>query len=211
MMNRSFFSFAPLMGLSAVSLVLAGCSGGNAAGLLPTPRAVAPSPTIPVAASLFTAPSLPVAPAPASLAASSQTALPDDLSLAAEKAVNDYRQSQGLAPLTHDDRLARIAGGYAARMAAEGFFSHADPQNHTVFDRLNDAGERWALAGENLAWVSARSGEEVSYAVNGWIASEKHRENMLTPGYTRSAIGVRADASGSVYFVQVFELPVTRP
>ena len=51
-------------------------------------------------------------------------------------------------------------------------------------------------------WVDDR----VQTAVESWMRSRRHREAMLTPDYTHTAIGVAVDDDGELYFTQLFLL-----
>ena len=52
-------------------------------------------------------------------------------------------------------------------------------------------------------WVDDR----VQTAVESWMRSRRHREAMLTPDYTHTAVGVAVDDDGELYFTQIFLLP----
>jgi uncharacterized protein YkwD len=131
----------------------------------------------------------------------------DSVSEAAEDAINAVRIAEGLTPLRHDRKLAKVAAEYARRMAAEGFYSHNDPQGKTVLDRVNGAGYAWGIVGENLARVKTKPGNEVPFTVSGWMNSTKHRANILRADYSDSAIGVAKSSDGMTYLVQVFAAP----
>ncbi|MBC8134724.1 MAG: CAP domain-containing protein [Fibrella sp.] len=61
--------------------------------------------------------------------------------------------------------------------------------------------------GENLARVRTKPGNEIGFAVDGWMKSAVHRGNILRADYTQSAVGVARSADGTTYLVQVFASP----
>jgi len=120
-------------------------------------------------------------------------------------AVNDARRDRGLPPLTADPRLTQVAPGHSCAMAERGFFDHAAPDGSTMGDRLRAAGVRYRSAGENIARIQSR-GDPAVRAVTGWLRSEGHRENILSPRFTATGVGV-CQVGRSVYFTQLFLLP----
>jgi uncharacterized protein YkwD len=99
--------------------------------------------------------------------------------------VNSERQSKGLTRLTCDMYVSNIAQNHAMDMARRNYFSHISPEgkNHTA--RLNDAGTKYILAGENLAW-GQNSGKDV---VVKWMNSSGHRANILYKDFNAMGIG----------------------
>src|SRR4051794_37205563 len=54
---------------------------------------------------------------------------------------NQQRAAVGAPPLTLDPGLSALAGPYAQRMVAEGFFSHISPDGVGFGERLADIGD----------------------------------------------------------------------
>jgi len=100
--------------------------------------------------------------------------------------VNRHRRSIGLAPLTWNDRAARVAEAHSRDMVQRGFFSHRDPDGRSPFDRVRRAGIRFRAAGENIA-AGQLTADEV---FRDWMASKGHRENIEGRMYTQQGIGV---------------------
>jgi uncharacterized protein YkwD len=116
-------------------------------------------------------------------------------------AVNEGRRREGLAPLIVDHELTRIARDHSCAMARGGFLAHTTPQGESLRDRVIKAGKRYVTIGENIARIDGR--DPAARAVAGWLKSPSHRENIMSPGFTR--VGVGACRSGrAVYFTQVF-------
>lgn len=144
--------------------------------------------------------------------------------------VNGERRKAGLDNLEWDPRLAAIALSHSRDMAERGYFDHLGLEGNDFADRYRENGYavstelpgRILLGGENLFKCSVvksyfydeAGGETSGYlfnnpdelaqaAVEGWMASAGHRENILTP-YSREGIGVYVDAHGDVYVTENF-------
>ncbi len=111
--------------------------------------------------------------------------------------VNEERQKYGLAPLTEDGDLVRVARIKAEEMGRLGYFSHTSPHYGTPFAMMHRFGIEYRTAGENIA-AGYATPEEV---VRGWMLSSGHRANILNPDFTR--IGVGCAAQGR-YWTQLF-------
>lgn len=111
--------------------------------------------------------------------------------------INRERRSRGLAPVTAERRLTRMAGRHARAMVRLGFFSHTAPGGRTLSDRLRAAryGGRPVVVGEALAWgQGARAAPRAIVRV--WMHSPPHRAVLLGRNYRHIGIGV---APGSPY------------
>lgn len=109
--------------------------------------------------------------------------------------VNQERSAAGLAPLTRAGELENAARGYAAAMAAGGFFGHTAPDGSTPSRRIDAAGYRgWSWVAENIA-AGQRSPEQV---MAGWMNSPGHRQNLLSPTAREIGIG-HVQQPGSAY------------
>jgi uncharacterized protein YkwD len=119
--------------------------------------------------------------------------------------VNAVRRQHGRAPLERDRALARTARDYSCRMAAHRFFSHQPPDGSTLADRIRAAGKPYEVVGENLA-MNVDVADPVAAAVQGWMKSRTHRDNILRREFTETGVGIcRRD--GSYYFTQLFLRP----
>ena len=118
--------------------------------------------------------------------------------------INQQRAHARLSQLKWDDRLGGIAREYSRQMAREGFFDHYDPAGKTVKDRAFEADvKNWTRIGENLFACEANAGF-ATLAVDGWMKSRTHRENILDSGWTATGIGVATARDGSIFVTQVF-------
>ncbi len=130
--------------------------------------------------------------------------------------VNEERRRRGLDPLAFDPELREVARYHSADMAENGYVAHTSPDGETVADRydrfgydcrvsLDEGG--YSTGGENL-YRTAYAGQTLSRdeladrAVDGWLSSPGHRENLLRDDWKREGIGVVVDVEGDV--VQVY-------
>ena len=111
--------------------------------------------------------------------------------------VNAERARYGLAALTEDWELSRVARYKAQDMRDRHYFDHTSPTYGSPFDMIRAFGLHYRSAGENIAY-GYRTPESV---VQAWMTSSGHRANILNASYTR--IGVGYVASGN-YWVQHF-------
>ena len=118
--------------------------------------------------------------------------------------VNGRRARKGLSALEWDDRLASVARGYSAQMARDDHFEHEDRDGRTVIDRAMRAGVRgWRRIGENLFYCEPT--DEIShFAVEGWMRSPSHRDNILDRKWTATGIGIFRSRDGRSFITEIF-------
>ena len=144
--------------------------------------------------------------------------------------INAERIERGLSPLDHIEKIRLIARSHSEDMAARDYFAHTSPEGLSPTDRGNEAGYdcrknygsyyTYGLA-ENIhqGWLydsyRTLNGRIVSYdwftleglartAVDGWMTSPGHRQNILDDSYDRTGIGVAIAEDGKVYITQNF-------
>ncbi len=98
---------------------------------------------------------------------------------------NQERAKHGLALLSIDSELAKVARAKSKDMAEHGYFDHTSPTYGTPFDMMDEFGVTYQTAGENIA-RGQFTPEEV---VQAWMNSEGHRANILNPSYTHIGVG----------------------
>jgi uncharacterized protein YkwD len=104
-----------------------------------------------------------------------------------------------LKPLKMNQKLMVAARKHAENMAMQDKLEHVlDDKNPA--DRVKAAGYKYKLVGENIAW----GGKTPKVVVGGWMESEPHRKNILTPEYTEIGVGMVKNAKGEPYWAQVF-------
>lgn len=109
--------------------------------------------------------------------------------------VNEIRAENGMQTFEWSDDLATVGRNHAEDMYVRNFFSHKNPDNKSPFDRMKEYGISYMYAAENIA-QGQKSPQE---AVNGWMNSAGHRENILNPNLKKLGVGFYKD-----YWCQLF-------
>lgn len=105
---------------------------------------------------------------------------------------NQNRLSNGLPAFSLNSKLNTAAQNKANHMIANDYWAHVAPDGTTPWYFFDQAGYAYLVAGENLAY-----GFDTSLgAVNGWMASPSHRDNILLPDYEQVGFGI---ANGENY------------
>ncbi|MBZ9712624.1 CAP domain-containing protein [Deinococcus multiflagellatus] len=102
--------------------------------------------------------------------------------------------------LTLNAQLTQAAQGHASDMAAQNYFSHTGKDGRTFAQRITAAGYAWRAAAENIA-AGQSTPEQV---VAGWLKSEGHCKNMMSPAYKELGVGYAQGGSYGHYWVQDF-------
>lgn len=117
---------------------------------------------------------------------------------------NEVRQQHGLAPLTWDPDLCRMARTHSMNMGAQDFFSHEGPEGSHLRDRARASGIlRFRVLAENIAYNQGYD-DPGAFAVERWMLSPGHRANILAQEFQASAIGSFVTKDGKVYLTQAF-------
>jgi uncharacterized protein YkwD len=99
--------------------------------------------------------------------------------------VNQERQRQGLAELTHEPKLTEAAREHAQRMADRGSLSHQFPGEPALRDRIARTDLRFKAVAENVGYANS-----VERVHSTFMRSPGHRANILDPDYNAVGIGV---------------------
>ena len=143
---------------------------------------------------------------PAGLTYAAEPASPVDLmERRAVQQINVVRGEHMRGPLRTDAELARLAREYSCALLHRGALSHTDPDGKTVSDRVRSVGKKVLAVGENLA-RSTGPGDPLGAAIDAWMQSPAHRENILRPDFTDTGVGI-CRAGTTYYFTQVFLRP----
>lgn len=105
--------------------------------------------------------------------------------------VNAERRKKGCAALRVDLRLVQSARVHSAEMATTNHFEHSSPNGGTPWDRMGAAGYKDGGA-ENIA----RGYQTAEEAVQGWMASPGHRNNILNCQLVATGVGVNLGTGG---------------
>jgi len=120
--------------------------------------------------------------------------------------INKQRETLAFEPLTWSDEVAKIARLHSENMANFKFFSHAGLDGLMVNDRADSFGiNKWRAISENIAYNRGYE-NPVEFAVERWMLSPKHRDNLLNSRWTESGVGIAVTADGTYYFTEVFLL-----
>src|SRR6185436_12449149 len=108
--------------------------------------------------------------------------------------ISSLRSSEGLAPLSRDEKLDALAQAHAERMRDGHAVAH-DMGDGDLRARFEAEGTLDARAvGENVAHAPS-----VALAHRALHASPSHRINLLRVDYTHMGIGIAKAPDGSVY------------
>jgi uncharacterized protein YkwD len=116
--------------------------------------------------------------------------------------LNDIRVSHGLVPLRANRQLAAAAEAHSTQMLADGYFAHESADGSPFWKRLTGYSTAaphgtWSV-GENLLWSSPDV--DAGRAVQLWMASPEHRENILSARWRDIGIAaVHAEAAPGTY------------
>ena len=123
--------------------------------------------------------------------------------------INEERTKAGCAPLQVNVKLVAAAQKHSEDMAFNDFFSHTGSNGSSPGQRIAAEGYSYSTWTENIA---AGYGTAAS-AVNGWMGSEGHRNNILNCNLQETGVGYfyLQNDTGSVnygrYWTQVFASP----
>jgi uncharacterized protein YkwD len=105
--------------------------------------------------------------------------------------LNAQRKAHGLAPFKLAARLDKAAQGHACDNAARRSISHDSSDGGTLKTRLRKAGYKFRAAAEN----TGRGFGTGARAVEWWMNSPKHRDNILFPRVNEVGIGIALSAA----------------
>jgi uncharacterized protein YkwD len=132
-------------------------------------------------------------------------AQPTDREVALLAMTNSARATNGLAPVTFDQTMLRVARARAAAQIPDGPLSHYNTLGDLAFvGLLAEAGVEYTLAGENLARAAPADATVVGHLNDALMNSPTHRANILEPSFNRLAIGEAAPSIQRVAFAEIF-------
>jgi len=124
--------------------------------------------------------------------------------------VNRDRVLNGLTPLMEDPDLTTTAQLHAQDMFDRDYFDHITPEGLTPLDRYLKVAVGRVAIGENIAQqqgvpaIDTMNERQMEELERGWMYSNGHRENILTPEFTHFGFGLVTGADGRLYAVQLF-------
>lgn len=118
---------------------------------------------------------------------------------------NAERAKKGIAPLKFDEGLTAAAMVRARESASS--FSHTRPNKESFYTILDDFNLTWMSAAENIAAGNAAAGgSSPEMAMDLWINSSGHYNNMIDKEYNKMGVGCIyvANSTYGYYWVQLF-------
>ena len=114
--------------------------------------------------------------------------------------VNKERINAGYSAVNQDLKLTQLAIIKAKDMVKRNYFEHYSTFYGNPWDLATLFDYEYTSYGENIA----RNFKTPETTVAAWMASPKHRENILKSTYTYMGIGIEKDKNGKYYVVQHF-------
>jgi uncharacterized protein YkwD len=115
----------------------------------------------------------------------------DDLARDIYARVNDERLERGLPPLAWHEGLGQLARAWSEEMIRTGY-RHSSNEFRAHPDFVG--------TGENIS-MGYTSADEAHV---GWMLSDGHRQNILSPQYTAVGIGIVCRNDGHMWATQIF-------
>ncbi|HJQ67136.1 MAG TPA: CAP domain-containing protein [Gemmatimonadales bacterium] len=115
--------------------------------------------------------------------------------------VNQYRVSHRLRALRYDAQLAAVA-----RVHSEDMARGQAPLGHDGFTGRANAVEKFLAfkeIAENVAMNNYAHARTVAVAMNGWLKSPHHREN-IEGRFDVTGVGIARARDGTYYYTQLF-------
>jgi uncharacterized protein YkwD len=115
--------------------------------------------------------------------------------------VNQYRLGKRLPALRFDTAVASVARAHSLDMARGRV-----PLGHDGFKGRANAVERFVVfdeIAENVALNDYPRTRTVAVAIDGWLHSAHHREN-IEGAFDLTGVGIARSRNGTYYFTQVF-------
>lgn len=116
--------------------------------------------------------------------------------------VNGRRTRAGLSRLSQDPRLEEAAALVACDNARRNRMSHTTADGSDLTRRMRAVGYRFRGVNENIT-----TRPTAAAAVQSWMGSTQHRNNMLAGQMRHFGAGVARSASGQIYWVMVSARP----
>jgi hypothetical protein len=121
---------------------------------------------------------------------------------------NKARSVHNQSDLTISETLTKAAQMKADDMASRQYFSHTSPDGTTPWYWFQKAGYNFVYAGENLAVDFTQSAD----VENAWLASPKHKENIIDPRFREIGIATKTaswQGRETTFVVQLFGTPAS--
>jgi len=114
--------------------------------------------------------------------------------------VNEERKKEKLTELSWNEELAAAAEAKTQDMIKNNYFAHISPVDGKKWSEfILEAGYDYKEAGENLAVGYT----DPKIAVEAWMNSPTHKENILSPGFEETGMGLSVGnwKGSTTYFI----------
>lgn len=120
------------------------------------------------------------------------------------QAIQELRKERNLPALELSSSLTEIARQRSLDMATRNYFSHTTPEELMVFDLLDQTGNYYPYAGENLARTNINEPEEaVQEIMEDFLESGTHRRNLLRPEFSLIGIGYAFSEENNIKYITI--------
>jgi len=148
-------------------------------------------------------------PAPPPAVVTSQNATPANVDPAEVERqllikVNDERGDQKLPPLTQDPALQGRARDHSREMAEKGQLNAIAPSTEEMSSRMQSTGAKTEAVGENVLRLDSRAKDVSDQVVRSWLGMNADRQNLLSPKFSQTGIGVERASDGRLYITEDF-------
>ncbi len=113
--------------------------------------------------------------------------------------INSERSKRGLSDLKESKACRDLAEAHSLDMAMDNFFSHTSP----TYGSFSKRAQLFGLPGAKAENIFMASRPSASLAVQTWMGSTGHRNNILNPRYSKTGVGV-SFGNNRYYFTQCF-------
>lgn len=123
--------------------------------------------------------------------------------------VNQIRQNNGLASFNTSSPLSEAAYVHSRDMACNRFVDHSGSDGSSWYDRIRAQGYAFSNANENIYVGFPEFGGTAEGAVNWWMNSQVHRDNILKADNVDAGVGYVYDPNSQWggYYTMVFARP----
>ncbi|KIH70977.1 CAP-associated domain-containing protein [Salinicoccus roseus] len=112
--------------------------------------------------------------------------------------VNATRYEYGVKPLEAYEEAGMAAQGHSEDMAENNYFNHDSPDGETLKDRVDEAGVKYRMAGENIAMGHTSP----IFSHHSLMNSMEHRVNTLKPTFTHLGTGTAYNDEDIPYYTE---------
>lgn len=113
--------------------------------------------------------------------------------------INQEREKNNLVKFQIDEDLQNVARLKAKDLVNNNYFSHISPTYGTPFEMLKSYEIKYKTASENIAGNSS-----LDSALQSWLNSDSHKNNILSNEYNYTGIGVVDSIAYGKIIVQLF-------